>query len=58
MSKNKGKKKGKDGGKSRGIGKVLLMMTLVLGVGGAALWFFAPEQVEAQMDGLKNLLGL
>jgi hypothetical protein len=51
------KKNNKKGGKG-GFGKVVVVMTLLLGLGGAAVWFLAPEQAQVQLNSLKNLLGL
>ncbi|MCA8951761.1 MAG: hypothetical protein KDE27_19790 [Planctomycetes bacterium] len=56
MSDNKKGKKGK-GGKG-GFGKTLMVLALLLGGGGAAFWFLAPEQAQAQLAHLRQLLGL
>lgn len=58
MSKKNNKKGGDKKGGKGGFGKVVVVMTLLLGLGGAAVWFLAPEQAQAQLNSLKDLLGL
>lgn len=56
MSK-KDKKKQKKGEKKGGLGKLMAMGVLLIGAGGAAFWYLAPEQFQAQVQRLTSLFG-
>ena len=50
-SKNNDKKKG-------GFGRILAIAAVVVGLGIGAVAYMAPDQVSAQIDALRGMLGL
>ena len=47
----------KDGKKHGGLGKLVFVVIVLLGTGGGAFWFLAPERLGAQLQWLGSLLG-